>query len=78
MIRYILYALLIWFLYNLVFRFILPIYKTTRQMKKKFREMHDQMQNEQVKQQGFNPASPSQKSSPTPRNNDYIDFEEIK
>jgi hypothetical protein len=76
--RYVLYALLAWFLYNLIFRFIIPVYKTTRQVKKKFREMHEQMQQEQVKQQGFNQQAPAQKSSPSSRNEDYIDFEEIK
>ena len=76
--RYLLYALLIWFLYNLVFRFIIPIYKTTRQVKKKFREMHDHVQKEQMKQEGFNQASNPQNPSPKPRSSDYIDFEEIK
>ena len=47
-------------------------------MKKKFREMHDHMQEEQIKQQGFNQSSPAQKSSPASRSSDYIDFEEIK
>jgi len=78
MMRYLLYALLIWFLYNLVFRFIIPVYKTTRQMKKKFSEMHDHMQKEQMKQEGFSPTSNTQNSSPKPRSSDYIDFEEIK
>jgi len=78
MIRLILYALLAWFLYNLVFRFIIPVYKTTRQVKKKFREMNEQMQQEQFQQQGFNQQPTPQKSSPTQRNEDYIDFEEIK
>ena len=76
--RYLLYVLLIWFLYNLIFRFIIPVYKTTRQVKKKFREMHDRVQEEQMKQQGFNGQSAAEKSSPGPRNEDYIDFEEIK
>ena len=78
MMRFILYALLAWFLYNLVFRFIIPVYKTTRQVKKKFREMNDQMQQEQFQQQGFNQQPSPQKSSPSQRNEDYIDFEEIK
>ena len=78
MMRFILYALLAWFLYNLVFRFIIPVYKTTRQVKKKFREMNDQMQQEQFQQQGFNQQPTPQKSSPTQRNEDYIDFEEVK
>jgi hypothetical protein len=78
MMRYLLYALLIWFLYNLIFRLIIPVYKTTRQMKKKFREMHDQMQKEQMKQEGFNKTSDTQKPSPASRGGDYIDFEEVK
>jgi hypothetical protein len=47
-------------------------------MKKKFREMHEHMQEEQVKQEAFNQQSATQKSSSTPRSADYIDFEEIK
>ena len=47
-------------------------------MKKKFREMNEQMQQEQFQQQGFNQQPTPQKSSPTQRNEDYIDFEEIK
>lgn len=47
-------------------------------MKKKFREMHARMQEEQMKQQGFNQPSDTQKSSSQPRSGDYIDFEEIK
>jgi hypothetical protein len=78
MIRFLLYALLIWFLYNLVFRLIIPVYRTTRQVKKKFREMHDQMQQEQARQQGFDSQPSPQKPGPRSRNEDYIDFEEIK
>ncbi|HET6995177.1 MAG TPA: hypothetical protein VFI06_09360 [Chitinophagaceae bacterium] len=46
-------------------------------MKRKFREMHDQMQEERVNQQGFSQPTPR---DPDPRasNKDYIDFEEIK
>ena len=77
MLRLILYALLIWFLYNLVFRFIIPVYRATRQMKEKFKKMHDRMQEEQ-RQQGFNQAPAGSNSSPATRSEDYIDFEEIK
>jgi cell division protein FtsL len=76
--RYILYGLLIWFLYNLVFRFIIPVYKTTRQMKKKFGEMHDRVQEEQAKQQGFSQSATEQKSTSKAPSGDYIDFEEVK
>jgi len=76
--RYLLYAILIWFLYNLVFRLIIPVYKTTRQVKKKFREMRGQMQDNQSGQQDFKQQAAPPKSSSTPGSSDYIDFEEIK
>lgn len=78
MIRYLLFALLIWFLYNLIFRFIVPVYKASRQMKKKFSEMHQQMQEHMNQQQGFSDNSSSKKPAPQKPSGDYIDFEEIK
>lgn len=79
MLKVLLYALLIWFLYNLVFRFIIPVYKTTRQMKKKFREMQTNMQEQMNQQQDFSTqAQAAEKSTSKARREDYIDFEEIK
>ena len=75
MFNVILYALLAWFLYNLVFRFIIPIYKTTKQVKQKFREMQEQMN----PRQDFTAESPKNESSAKRvRKEDYIDFEEVK
>ena len=76
MMKVILYGLLAWFLFNLVFRFIIPIYKTTRQMKKKFREMHTQMQEQANMQQDF--ARPASEQPVSKKTGDYIDFEEVK
>ena len=78
--RLLLFAILIWFLYNLVFRFIIPIYRTTRQVKKKFSEMREQMDEKTNQQQGFgnNRAQNAPKSQPPKATGDYIDFEEIK
>lgn len=76
--KYVLYALLAWFLYKLIFRFIIPIVITTRRMKKKFREMHARMEEQQKDQQNFSPPSSHQKPSSPTRNEDYIDFEEVK
>jgi hypothetical protein len=78
MIRFLLYALLAWFLFNLIFRFIIPVYRTTRQVKKKFREMQDHIQQQQADQEAFNQQQASKQSSTAPRSEDYIDFEEIK
>jgi hypothetical protein len=84
----ILYGLLIWFLYNLVFRFIIPVYRASRRMKQQFSQMQEQMR------QGMNPnqhtaasaAAASAGATPgsTPRQerkaskDDYLDFEEVK
>ena len=87
MLRYLFFAFLIYLGYRLVFHFIIPIYKTTRQVKKQFREMsarmnssdgHSRME-DQMNQQQAN----QQPSTPHPENKkqqagDYIDFEELK
>lgn len=79
MVRVILLTLLIWFLYNFIFRFVIPVYRTTRDMKQKFREMHDRMQDNVSQQQDFSKTSGSApKPSPKATTEDYIDFEEIK
>ena len=80
---YILYGLLIWFLYNLVFRFIIPVYRASRKMKQQFGEMQERMR------QTMNPnqhsaAAASASPGPAPRpsakgsKDDYLDFEEVK
>jgi len=79
MLRFILYAVLAWFLYNLVFKLIIPVYKTTRQMKQKFREMHDNMQDQMQQQPDFSTQpDAAEKSTSKKSKEDYIDFEEIK
>ncbi len=79
MLKTLLYALLAWFLYNLIFKFIIPVFKTTRQMKQKFREMQTNMQDHVNQQQGFAPKpAAAEKSTSAKPKADYIDFEEIK
>ncbi len=75
------YIFLAYFLYQIIFRFILPVYRTTRQVKKSFREMQERM-NEQMQQQGYGPppseASKSHVKSDPSKAGEYIDFEEVK
>ncbi|HEX2848319.1 MAG TPA: hypothetical protein VHN59_17380 [Chitinophagaceae bacterium] len=76
----ILYILLAWFLYNLIFKFIIPVYRASRKMKQQFRQMHETMQEQMRQQQGGQSAQaqqPGSGSRPKPAG-DYIDFEEIK
>ena len=76
MFKILFFAFLLYLLYRLVFHFILPIYRTTRQVKKSFREMNERMHRQN---QGF-----QQQSTPSPapgkenKAGEYIDFEEMK
>ena len=75
--RYLLYIFLIYLAYRLIFHFIIPIYKTTRQVKKQFQDMHNRMQDQMNQQYGSEQSPP-----PTPEKKeqvgDYIDFEDVK
>jgi hypothetical protein len=75
-VRYILYAILIYIAYQFIFNLVIPVYKTTRKIKKGFREMHGKMQEQVNKQQATTGAS---QSAPKKEEvGDYIDFEEVK
>lgn len=78
MVKWLLYGLLAWFFYNLVFRFIIPVYKTSRQLKKKFSEMQTGMQDAMNTQQPGDRAASSKKEATKKPKEDYIDFEEIR
>jgi hypothetical protein len=77
--KIILWGLLIYFLYNLIFKIVVPATKVASQMKDKVREMQQQQeearkqfeQQQQYQQQ-------AQKTTETRKDEDYIDFEEIK
>jgi hypothetical protein len=65
-------------LYKLIFNFIIPVYRTSKDIKKRFREMHQQM-NDDVN--GFNQqgnVGQRQEAPKKPKDKDYIDFEEVK
>ena len=84
-LRFLFYAFLIYLLYRLVFGFIIPVYKTTRQMKRQFREMNSRMEDYMNQQQSAYSTNSSEKqtsgaetSSNKEQVGDYIDFEEVK
>ncbi len=61
-------------LYKLVVDFIIPIYKTTKNMKSKINEMNSKME-----EQSHAPQFTAPKESKTkPSREDYIDYEEVK
>lgn len=75
----ILYALLFFFLYNLVVKVVLPVYRTTRQIKKQFSQMKQQFQQpEAATQQAGTTSQPPPPKKGTSKLGEYIDFEEVK
>ncbi len=61
-------------LYKLVVDFIIPIYKTTKNMKGKMQDMSRKMDEQARNQQFSAPKEPESK----PAKEDYIDYEEVK
>lgn len=72
--RYILIAFIIYIAYRFLFHFLIPVIRTTRQVKKGFREMHDRMQQPQTP----NFQQQAEPSRSKPSDEDYIEYEEIK
>ncbi len=78
MLKIILFIVLAYFLYKLVFHFIIPVYMTTKQMKKGFREMQEKM-NQQFQQQDQEFQKTSSQQPPKKQEpGEYIEFEDVK
>ncbi|MEP7252527.1 MAG: hypothetical protein ABI683_09110 [Ginsengibacter sp.] len=67
---------LIYILYKLIFDFIIPVYQSTKKIKKQFGDMQSKMQ--QDMNNYSNTPSPNQPDPQKTKEGDYIDFEEIK
>ena len=68
----------LYLLYKLVFDFIIPVYRTTKQMSGKMRDMQEKMNQQQQQQaQGFQ-ENTRQQATAKRSSDDYIDYEEIK
>ena len=67
---------MLYLLYKLIFNFIIPVYKTTKQMKSKMQDMQEHIQRQQQQQQGATAAAESPKKA-VPAD-DYIEFEEVR
>ncbi len=67
---------LIYILYKLIFEFVVPLYNSTKKIKKQFGEMQSKMQqdmNSYNNQQNQRSPKPEVK-----KEGDYIEFEEVK
>lgn len=76
-LSFLFYAFLIYLAWKLVFNFIIPVYKTTKRVKKGFREMNERMrQQTETYQQSTGTTQQAKSNHDTP--GEYIDFEEVK
>ena len=72
-------GIVFYLVYRVIFDLLMPIYKTTRQVKRRFNDINEQMRQQQ--QQPFNQQAQAAGNVPpkTPaKAGDYIDFEEVK
>jgi uncharacterized membrane protein YozB (DUF420 family) len=77
MLRYVFYGLLVYLLIRFVFNFLIPMVKTTRQVRRQFEEVKNRMQDQM--QDPFPGQRPQpQKSAEKVNKDDYLDFEEVK
>jgi hypothetical protein len=78
LIRVIFELFVLYLVYKLIFDFIIPVYKTTKQVNQKMGEMQSKM-NDHLKQQQTNTnANTSTEKTAKPGREDYIEFEEVK
>ena len=67
---------LIYIFYKLIFDFIIPVYRSTKKIKKQFGEMQSKMQSDMNNfQNAKRPAEPEPRQE---KEGDYIEFEEVK
>lgn len=65
---------LLYLLYKLIFDFIVPLYQSSKKIRKQFGEMQNKMQNDIKNYQNHQNATPP----PAQKEGDYIEFEEVK
>jgi hypothetical protein len=68
----------LWILYKLIFQLVIPVYRSTRIMRAKFREMQQHMQQEMNQQTNSGHSSDRQGEKTDASQGDYIEFEEVK
>jgi Sec-independent protein translocase protein TatA len=71
----------LYILYKLIFDFIIPVAKTTKEVKRQFSDMSQQMQEKMNQQQAAQQQtnySGTTSTAPKSQHDDYIDFEEVK
>jgi len=76
--KYVLYAILAYIIYQFIFKLVIPVYLASRKIKKGFKEMQSRMQEHMQQQQGYTPQPSASKPESKTKTGDYIEFEEVK
>ncbi len=71
-------AILAWFIFQFIFRLVIPVYRASRQFRKGFQAMQERMNEQQQQQAAWAPNEEKPRSSAAPRDSEYIDFEEVR
>ena len=71
-------VIVFYLLYQFVFNFLVPVLRTTRQVRQQFRNMRDGMGEQPQAQQQQTSRPQERHSSTRGPAEDYIDFEEVK
>jgi hypothetical protein len=74
-LKYLLLGLFLYFIFRFVFDFVIPVVRTTKQVKKQFDAVREQQQQFYQEQ---NKPTPSAKKSTVADQDDYLEFEEVK
>ena len=75
--RFIFYFILGYLLIRFITQFVIPVFRTGKQIRRQFNEMHNHMQ-EQMNQQQHQDNTPTSSSNTSPSVGEYIEFEELK
>lgn len=76
-LRILIYGFLAYLAVRFIFGFLIPVVRTTRQVRRQFEEARNRMQ-EQM-QDSYPTANPRQQSAPPSQaKGDYIEFEEVR
>ena len=79
MFKLIIYGFLIYLLYKFIFELVIPVSKATSQVKDRMREMQRMQEEQLAQQQRYNAqATASEPVKTAKRDDDYIEFEEVK
>jgi hypothetical protein len=68
---------LFYLLYKFIFEFVIPVFRTTRQVQKKMNEFQQNM-NKHAESSHTSSTNTEKPPVSKPKSDDYIDFEEIK